>query len=396
MAPGRGNKLLYIESALVLFVVLALIGLFTFIPFNLKLFNLKEAFKDFDLTDIYFSRIKSEDIRNPDIIIIDIDTLGRKSIGEIIRLSAAQNPTAIGLDVYFRELKDSLGDASLKKAFAAVGDRLVLSGFYDYGENKQWVESNSYFGTYSTGFNNLVGMHRNNGTVRYFRTIEEGRHAFALEVVKKRAPENVSRLLRKSEQTHLINYSGNFDQFIHISGHHILEGSVDLSQLENKIVLLGYAGNVREKYSLEDAHFTPLNDELGGRSMPDMYGVLIHANIISMILREDYVQKVGNVWNFIIASVIGFLHIVVFTYYFVKQHIWFHLVAKITQLVTSVLMMWVVVILFSKGIKFEPGLTLGIILLSVDVLYFYEGGAAFFYKRWGLKSYFIHEHSSEH
>ena len=72
-----------------------------------------------------------------------------------------------------------------------------------------------------------------------------------------------------------------------------MKSNFPLSQIENKIVLLGYRGkvmvhekpdikNIQNKHD-EDMYFTPLNPFMTGRALPDMYGVDIQANIISNI-----------------------------------------------------------------------------------------------------------------
>ena len=60
-------------------------------------------------------------------------------------------------------------------------------------------------------------------------------------------------------------------------------------------------GENEKAYSMKDRYFTPLNEKYSGRSHPDMHGVLVHANIISMIQHADYINEVSEVRLYIIA-----------------------------------------------------------------------------------------------
>ena len=54
--------------------------------------------------------------------------------------------------------------------------------------------------------------------------------------------------------------------------------------IQGKIVIFAYLGEILgDKKSFEDKFVTPLNARYAGNRLPDMYGGVIHANIISMI-----------------------------------------------------------------------------------------------------------------
>ena len=65
--------------------------------------------------------------------------------------------------------------------------------------------------------------------------------------------------------------------------------------VEGKIVLFGYLGDRLGAPQWEDKFFTPLNESIAGRANPDMYGPVIHANIASMVLNDDYIDGFGDV-----------------------------------------------------------------------------------------------------
>jgi len=68
----------------------------------------------------------------------------------------------------------------------------------------------------------------------------------------------------------------------------------DSAYFKNKIVLIGFCGETPNSFSMNDRYFTPLNQQYTGRSLPDMFGVVIHANIISMLLEKSFINEVPH------------------------------------------------------------------------------------------------------
>lgn len=62
---------------------------------------------------------------------------------------------------------------------------------------------------------------------------------------------------------------------------------------------------------MKDRYYTPLNERSSGRSIPDMFGVIIHANIISMLLDEDYIDDVPE-WLLYLFSFLYFYQLLYF------------------------------------------------------------------------------------
>jgi hypothetical protein len=57
-----------------------------------------------------------------------------------------------------------------------------------------------------------------------------------------------------------------------------------------------------------------LNLKVAGRANPDMFGVVIHANIVSMILNEDYIDQLDGWVLYLIAFIICFLNVILFSW----------------------------------------------------------------------------------
>ncbi|HYG15113.1 MAG TPA: CHASE2 domain-containing protein, partial [Bacteroidia bacterium] len=158
-----------------------------------------------------------------------------------------------------------------------------------------------------------------------------------------------------------------------------------------KIVLMGFLGPDLKTKVLEDNYFTPMNYKYSGKSFPDMYGVIIHANIISSILEAKYINKVPQWLSILIAYIICWVHVYFFIKSYIKHHKFFHLVTKIVQLLMFAVMVYgsfVMLSQFSLMISMAP--ILGAIALSVDVLYFYDGFAVWAKEKFGYKTVFGH------
>jgi CHASE2 domain-containing sensor protein len=89
----------------------------------------------------------------------------------------------------------------------------------------------------------------------------------------------------------------------------VLNESFRREQIEGKIVLMGYVGGHLGVSDLDSKFFTPLNRNPVSRSRPDMYGTILHANIISMILNEDYVNELPAFDTIVINFYLLMLHI---------------------------------------------------------------------------------------
>ncbi len=395
------DKKLYLESLFATALVFIIMALFAYFPFNVKVFNpIKESLKDFKLTDLYYSKLTKEKGKfEEEVVLINIGNSNREEIAGMLMTINGYEPSVIGADIIFKDLKGNQGDTLLHEAISQVNDKLVMiNQLPNSHEGEEEVQrSHPYFTAGLEGYANFVGEKPYASTIRYFRpttTIKDEKlPSFALQIVKKHNPSAAENLLNRGKYTEKINYTGNYQSFAYFDSDEIFPGNDDLKLLKDKIVLLGYMGPEIGHKVLEDFYFTPLNAEFTGRSIPDMYGMVIHANIISMTLNGNYINKMSKWFAIILAFVVCYLHVIFFMYFFVNKHLWYHLFAKLIQLFTSIIMMYIVFQFYSKGhYEINSTITITAILLSVDVLYVYESIVAFVYKKKGTKSYFIHSH----
>ena len=378
-----------IFATLSVFIVM---GLFTLIPLNLHVLDpLKMALTDVSFNDLSFSALKSHR-NNPiddKIVIVNIGDADRTSIAAVVRKVNEAQPKAVGLDVLFLAPNTPAADSALAGAIAQTPN-IVLSDKLEFGTDQ--LTNKNYFSSYSkySGYVNFVG--ENSGVIRYFSPFEKWKdslnYSFATAVIKASDEVRFKSFQKRSNDLEFINYRRQADQYFTIDYHDLLTDKVSPTVFNDKIVLIGLVDN--NPSNIEDKHFTPLNEKFIGKSIPDMNGVVIHANIISMILENNYIKSSPSWFNWFLAVMLTWVFMAFIIKYFIERHIWFHLAAKVVQLLISVLFIYLGIIL-GKYLNVYIGLSapLVAIVLSVDVLYFYEGFAKWANKKFGFKNIFL-------
>jgi CHASE2 domain-containing sensor protein len=172
-----------------------------------------------------------------------------------------------------------------------------------------------------------------------------------------------------------------------------MDPSWDPSELKGKIVLLGYMGVPGKTLpNDEDRFFTPLNPQLSGRSHPDMYGVVVHANILRMALDKDYVYVFPTWLNWLVAFSLSLVLLPLFVSWYVEKAVWFHLFTMLVQLFLSIFFVFLTIRVYGIfNIKVESSAVLVSILLIGDFLLFYDHLVKFFKHKmhWNIRSKFL-------
>ena len=398
---GRVTKYLYekdtIFATIWVFLFIVLLGS---IPLNLGIMNpVKLGLKDFDFNDITYSKLGKE----PDIIldnriaIVNIGYAGRGELSLLIDKVAGYHPKVMALDAYFDHPGQPLEDSMLNATFAKnknliVGSKLVLSG----KEGDTAVNESEYFKTASTyAFCNLFTD--SVSSVRYIEPFfidyaNKIFNSFSAEVVKAYNSEAYELLEKKSHHHKLIiNYTRTANHYWNLEMDSIMNDLYDSSRFSDKIILFGYIN--KDRVDLTDKFFTPMNERFAGKSTPDMNGVVIHANIISMALDKTYIKKVPLWGNLLLAILVCWLHMSFFIHYYLESHIWFHLAAKIAQVLSALFFVWLGIFLYDKyRLKVDMKLSLITIVLAVDVIYFFEAWAVWMHKKFNYKTVFKPHH----
>ncbi len=364
------------EYLLINFFIFSGIGILSFLLFNTSVFNqFTQAFKDFTLTDIYYNNIINKDkIYKGPLVLVNVENKSREEIAFILQRLQEGKPKVVGIDIIFPDKKDSAGDEMLKQSLAKYNN-LVLPYIASFNNTEEEIKNHPYFNTASNAFVNLVGEQREFSTVRYFYPEYNKVSAFATAILQMYDDDKVKYFKKQGQQKTEIRYYGNLQNFVYQTFDEVMDPAYDVQTLKDKIIILGYLGTPgNTNVALdEDLFFTPLNTRLSGRSYPDMYGSVIHANIIRMALDKDYLYTFPKWINWLLAFLLSWVLLPYFIKYWVHKAVWFHLFIMFIQVTISMLFVFLTILLYAKAnLKIESSAVLVAVMLAGDFILFYD------------------------
>lgn len=403
---GRVTKYLYerdtIFATIWVFIFIVVLGS---IPLNLGILNpVKLGLKDFDFNDMYYSKVGNNQKKELDsnIVVINIGMADREEIAMIIDKVASFSPKVMGLDALFDGPRDPYKDSLLNETIRRHKN-LVLATKYQTDSTGKLIAGTNFFKTDSTLFGYVNFPYNDDReTIRTYYPFkrDEKNHqlvlpSFTSTLVRIYDSAKYHDIVKKIDKKLTINYTRKVTdkkkQYQVVEPGDLMADQVESKAIKGKIALLAYV-NIATT-DIEDKKFTPLNEKYAGKSWPDMNGILVHANIISMIMEKNYIKKVPLWGNLLLAIIVCWLHMSFFIHYYLESHIWFHLVAKIAQVLSAFLFVGLGIVIFSKyGLKVDMKLSLIVIVLAVDVIYFYEAWAVWMHKKFNYKTVFKPHH----
>ena len=129
-----------------------------------------------------------------------------------------------------------------------------------------------------------------------------------------------------------------------------------------------------DRENFEDKFFTPLNEVYVGRAFPDMYGGVIHANIVSMVLNEDYIYYLSDIQTWVLTIIMLFFTIMVFSWIYKKLPNWYDGITKVIQVILLVGIPYIMIYAMDLySVKLELNILLIAIALSGDGLEVFYG-----------------------
>jgi hypothetical protein len=183
--------------------------------------------------------------------------------------------------------------------------------------------------------------------------------AFSVRIAKLFNGEKTEKFLARNKHSEVINYRGNVpdpykasapefsNRYAYLDWYQPFDTASFLKSLiTDRIVLFGFMGADMNDTSWDDKFITPLNKQFAGKTRPDMYGVVVHANIISMILNEDYINEL-QVWQqFAIAFLVCFFNVALFMFITRKIPLWFDGLSIVLQLAQIVICTFLMIYVF--------------------------------------------------
>ncbi len=399
------------DNLFIMIFVLILGAVIANIPINLEILNpVEETFSDFDITDIYFSRIRADNIEADErIVLINIGNLPREGIAEELRIINKYQPKVIGLDSFFRKLKkdNPAGDSLFLETLKEV-DNLVMVTQVSYKEGS--LEPDKETPTFDTletsykgfmqhaegGFANLITASTRKhvltsdlagglATCRTFspqETLKDGTKelAFGVKLTELYDSTKARKFLNRKKDVEYINFRGNHEKFAMLDFMQLFEmeaagAEEELTRvLKDNIVLLGFMGATIDSHSVIDKFYTPLNPKYIGKSEYDMYGVVVHANIISMILNEDYIDETPFWLDLSASFLIAYLSVALFSLLYRRMGFWFDGLSILAQLLITILILYLIIMVFDRyETRVDWGLGILALILSPNLLEIYFG-----------------------
>ena len=267
----------------------------------------QKAIENFDVSDYAFTHFNDDAYFENNVVLINLENLDRKGIAQLIDSISAYQPKVIGLDALFFGAKNPQHDFALFRSIKNAGN-VILSSKLDSvtsdGRHQYMHEPYGLFHTVGkSAFANLVtGLDDGFRTSRVITPKEMVGDSvvwsFPAALVESFDEEAYRHLKARGNTLESINWVGNIDHFFRFRASDIFNNNVDLSLLKDKMVIVGYLGpKLGEVLDYEDVFFTPLNPNPVGRAFPDMYGPVIHANAVSMMLKQNYIDDVEAYWS---------------------------------------------------------------------------------------------------
>ncbi len=346
------------STLLVLVFMFVLPAFFSFDIFE----PIKDSLEDFQITDIHYSKIEDKQTTEADtnIVIIDIENLSNAGLAKLIRDVHQFHPKVVGINTILKKSNKKIDDLSLADAIKNVknvvfsarlkNDTLITS-------DKIFMPSEDFKIGISTVISNDLKQYF---TVRDFKPKFEFKgkkiNSFGMEIMSIYSPGAYNQIENRNSETEIIHYRGNYRKFPFIEGISLVREGITEEFIRGKIILLGVVGAFRKYDLLERLYFTPMNERFAGRTFPDMTGTEIQANIISMIGKGIYTGKMPGWVSIIIAIILCYANMIIFSYICVKNISWFELGSLLIFVIESLSMMALTVYSYSL-FRFQFSLT---------------------------------------
>jgi len=382
------NKLLYRDAFLCTIMTFIVAALLYSVFINLSILDpFEKAFKDFKFTDMFYSERYNESLRNREIVLVNIKHADRFQLAQTISKIAEQKPKVIGLDIIFKDRKLEFTDSILKSVLD-VNKNIVTSYFHD---KDSVVNNNDYFKlkNENKGYINL-NLKGQNTVIRDFIGVkgkDNKEFAFTTQLALAAGYIDKANALKELKKPIPINYIGNKDVFLNFDIDEI--STYAIPALKDAVVILGYLGDGEENYDIEDKHFTPLNKEWVGRAVPDTYGVVIHANILNMLSKQNLIYRVSVLTTYVIAFILCFFTVFFALKLYKRNSFVFDISEKIVQLVLSIVFLYLALLLLQVNIYVSIVPIILLCLLGIEMIDYYEHLVKYLNKKFKWESHLL-------
>ncbi|MBN8651564.1 MAG: CHASE2 domain-containing protein [Cytophagales bacterium] len=379
---------------------------------DLKFFNafdpVSQALSDFELTDYAFSNLRETPLVDQRIILVNLAPTRGLIAQQLMQLKQL-NPKVIGIDSFFDcegglydtlncpQLLDTLSNLMLSNAIQESGNVVLVSKLLqtkalankgDTDEYDSIEYSDQMFREHAiNAYASLPTDANYQDDVKLCRSIfpkmkVNGNEelAFSVRLAMMYDSVKTKRFLARDKYEEVVNFRGNVElmdnrlssiasqdnattrypiMFYAIDWDKFLQEEYIGDIFEGSIVMMGSLGANFGDPSWEDKFFTPLNKKVAGRANPDMFGLVVHANVVAMILNEDYIDELQEWHKYAIAILVCFFTVILFILIDRNLPLWFDTLSVLIQVVLLLSVSGSVVYFFSHfSVKLDLALTL--------------------------------------
>ncbi len=404
-------KNFWVQSAAITVFVFFMMWAFSGLT-DLKLFSafdtFSQAFSDTELTDYAFNKLREDPTVDERFVLVNIGNLPRGGVAQEIQIINQYKPRIIAYDALVNcegglrdsincpQLLDTLGNLMLSDAIKAsttfiLGEKLLQTdslAHFDSNLADSLELPDPEFGDYAKkGFVTLPTEATHQEGVKIGRTIipqmmvrGQRELAFSVQIAMQYDSVKTNEFLARNSEEEIINFRGNIEvlqlrinslknseagstnfatMFSVIDYEDVLNGNFNPDLFKDKIVMMGFLGSYVGAPSWEDKFYTPLNKKIGGRANPDMFGLVVHANAVAMILNQDYVNELSDLQKYLIAFFVCFFTVALFIVVDERLPSWYDALSVIIQLVELGLLMLIVLQVFANySLKLDIDLAL--------------------------------------
>ena len=375
-------------------LVIAADILLSFVPWKFELIKpIKQGFNDFSVYDLRYSE--------PDPTVTRMDTgitllqIGdtRQEIAEELDRIAAYHPQVVGIDAIFYNPGDPHTDSSLIAAARKI-KQLVLASDYFRNKDTAYVRT-SFFDSRVPGVQegSYNFVEDSVDIKRHFRPFfplgNQQYPSLPARMLQVIAPEDYQYLLdHRGPGT--INYAGNLEHYNVVTLDRLLHPLANEdpgAYFRDKIVFIGFFKSEKPDV-LEDMHFTPMNTRRGGKSFPDMYGVVIHANILEMMIGRHYIHTLPDWGVYGITFVIIFFINIFYIRRLSKSRKHNHFLLFLLQFILAIGLLYLSLLIFDWfDVELDPMPLLIAVVLSFEIFWLYEWLAVKMKKLFGYATF---------
>lgn len=346
-------------------------------PFN----NGLKEYETIDIVYAYLSqRPKYYENR---IVLVNCGKPDRGRLAALVERLHAAEAKVIGIDLFFDEIRKTATDTALQQALEKAGNIVLAAKLSE--QNAQFDEFEELIGVHpffdrnvELGYVNFPANETK--TIRLFSPYErvngDWHPAFSTQIVKQFDGDALDKLDQRKNPVEYIYYIGDKEDYTRFELEYLVDSlTIDQARrvIRDKIVLVGYVPENDWFNQLTDRFYTPWNKNYAGKSIPDMFGVVIHANVISMMLSGNYINDTPVWVKWFLSLVFCYVNVVLIHWMYLKFHESFHGITRALQGVEFLVIFFLIAFLFYHyRIRFEFGPGIYALLLAYDIIMIYE------------------------